>query len=412
MADDIDLTPKCIEAVRRSWLRPAIDSFLTHLSAQRYSKKTLRRYCSRLIAFGEFMARKRVRTIDQLPRWVAPFVTEARITDYSRGKWHLFFARFISHLRRNNLIPPPTSPAPSAAMLLVDSYVQFLRDLRGLSDNTLASSRLVCRSLITFMSAGGVEKFEDLRPDAIDRFIVRQGKHCNRHTLRNYCSSLRGFLAFLHQRKTITVDLASALAVPRPYQNEQCPRFMTLPEIEAVLAAIDRSTPLGRRNYAMLSLLGVYGLRGGEVVRLRLDEIDWRNERFQIRRRKAGNNTSYPLSIPVGEALLAYLQNGRPASPHREVFLRTMAPFTRLASSASLNFWVKRYVSLAGIQMARPGTHSFRYSCAQRLFDQSVPLKSIGDYLGHRQPATTQRYTSIALTQLREVAMGDGEDLL
>jgi integrase len=88
------------------------------------------------------------------------------------------------------------------------------------------------------------------------------------------------------------------------------------------------------------------------------------------------------------------------------------APFTPLASSGCLTFQVKRYLTRAGIRVARPGAHSFRYFCAQRLFEQNLPLKSIGDYLGHRSPDTTRRYTAIALEQLREVATGDGEDLL
>jgi YD repeat-containing protein len=186
---------------------------------------------------------------------------------------------------------------------------------------------------------------------------------------------------------------------------------LTRAELDAVLAAIQRHTPVGKRDYAMFLLLATYGLRGIEVVRLRLDDILWREQLLQVRGRKAGNSTTYPLSVPVGEALLAYLQAARPASPHREVFLTMYAPFTPLLR-ASLRNRVLDYLRLAGVQVAHPGTHSFRYSCAQRLFEQGVPLKSIGDLLGHRDPNSTERYTKIALDQLREVADADGEELL
>jgi integrase len=161
----------------------------------------------------------------------------------------------------------------------------------------------------------------------------------------------------------------------------------------------------------MFLLLATYGLRGIEVRRLRLDDIRWREQLLQVRGRKAGNSTTYPLSVAVGEALLVYLQAVRPASSHREVFLTMSAPFTPLRHS-SLRNRVLDYLRLAGVEVAHPGTHSFRYSCAQRLFEQGVPLKSIGDFLGHRDPNSTERYTKIALDQLREVAAGDGEGLL
>ncbi len=216
----------------------------------------------------------------------------------------------------------------------------------------------------------------------------------------------------MHRRGKTAVNLAGAVLGPRVYRHEQCPRFLTRAEIDAVLAAIDRQTPVGRRDYAMVLLLAVYGVRGNEVVRLRLDDLDWRSQLIHIRSRKAGNNTTYPLSVPVGEAILAYLRQDRPASAHREVFLTMYAPFTPFTSSEGLANQVKKYMAKAAIRVAKPGTHSFRYSCAQRLFDVGTPLKTIGDFLGHRNPSSTQRYTMIALDQLREVATGDGEDLL
>lgn len=161
----------------------------------------------------------------------------------------------------------------------------------------------------------------------------------------------------------------------------------------------------------MLSLLANYGLRAIEVIHLRLDDLDWHRQLLHILHRKAGNDTTYPLSVPVGEAILAYLQQGRPLSTHREVFLSAYAPFAPL-TRGGLSDQVRKYLAEAGIRVERSGTHSFRYSCAQRLFEKGLPLKTIGDYLGHRDPRTTQHYTMIDLEQLREAALGDGEDLL
>lgn len=114
----------------------------------------------------------------------------------------------------------------------------------------------------------------------------------------------------------------------------------------------------------------------------------------------------------MSEAVLAYLQQGRPTSSHREIFLTQAAPFKPFATGDCLANRVRKYLAKAGVRIEKPGTHSFRYSCAQRLFEVGMPLKTIADYLGHRDTTTTQRYTMIALDQLREVASGDGEELL
>jgi integrase len=153
-------------------------------------------------------------------------------------------------------------------------------------------------------------------------------------------------------------------------------------------------------------------MRGIEVRRLRLDDIDWRQQQLHIRRRKAGNSTTYPLEPAVGEAIVDYLRNERPISPFREVFLSRMPPFAPLLTTAALSRTVRMYLAAAGIRVERPGTHTFRYSCAQRLLEQKMPLKVIGDFLGHQDPDSTQRYLKIALEQLRDIALGDGEDLL
>ena len=230
--------------------------------------------------------------------------------------------------------------------------------------------------------------------------------------MRHQCGVLRRFLVRLHCRGILTEDLSLAVLTPRVYKHEQCPRYLTRTQVEAVLAAIDRRTSRGKRSYAMLLMLATYGLRGIEVRSLRLDDIDWRNDRVRIANRKAGNSTTYPLTAAVGEAILDYLKGGRPASDHREVFLTVIAPIRPMTSPSPLSYQVQRHMARARVTVERAGSHSFRYSCAQRLFESGTPLKTIGDYLGHSHPDSTQRYTKIAIDQLREVALADVEDML
>ncbi len=396
---------------RHSWLREFIDPFLVLLAERRYARGTLL-YNARLLAsFGDFTEQHSGRDATQLPSWVNPFVATMSGSDRYHWQRRCRLMRFIQFLQQQGVIPAAPAPSPSPDGVLTRDYLRSLLELRGLRPLSIELHRKVCQALIDYLASEGASGFRDLRPDLLHRFITQQGRRYCRYTLRQRCSMLRNFLSFLYRRSVLPVDLASAVLAPRVYQHEQCPRFLTRSEVDAILAAINRHTPVGKRDYAMFLLLATYGLRGIEVVRLRLDDVLWRERLLQVRGRKAGNSTTYPLSVPVGEALLDYLQAARPASPHREVFLTMHAPFTPLLR-ASLRNRVLDYLRLAGVQVAHPGTHSFRYSCAQRLFEQGMPLKFIGDLLGHRDPNSTERYTKIALDQLREVAAADGEELL
>jgi integrase/recombinase XerD len=411
MLDELYCHPGWVNRPRRSWLREPIDGFLGHLAAQRYHRNTLRRYARRLLAFGEFTARHGVNDLCQLPQWQEAFATHGPAQQQAQRDKRCLVARFLRYLQQHQVLPVTVLLPPSSDAALVEEYLRFLREQRGLCHSTLERRRGLCQALVTHLASEGIQDLRATRLDSIHRFLTGQAKRYQRPALRGRCAALRDFLAFLYRREVLAVDLAAAVVSPRVYRQEQCPRFLTRTEIETLLTTIDRDTPIGRRDFAMLLVLATYGLRGSEVSRLRLDDVDWRNQLLQVPQRKAGDSAIYPLSVPVAEALIAYLRQGRPASPHREVFLTLAAPFKPLTCSA-VAFRVRGYLARAGIRVARPGTHTFRYACAQRLLEQGWPLKSIGDYLGHRHPGTTQRYTMIALEQLREVARDDGEEVL
>ena len=158
-------------------------------------------------------------------------------------------------------------------------------------------------------------------------------------------------------------------------------------------------------------LLATYGLRGCEVAALTLDDINWRDSRLKVRERKAGNSTTYPLSTVVGAAIIDYLKHGRPASTDRPVFLRTIAPFVPISPTA-VTCRAAYYIRKAGVKVPRPGSHTLRHSCVQHLVNANFSLKHIGDYVGHRNAASTQIYGKVAIEALREVAQGGAEEVL
>jgi integrase len=157
--------------------------------------------------------------------------------------------------------------------------------------------------------------------------------------------------------------------------------------------------------------LVTYGLRGREVAALTLDDIDWERERLRIPERKAGHSTAYPLSSIVGEAIVDYLKHGRPQGGDRHVFYRAMAPYDPMTAGA-VSTRASYYLHKVGAMVPRPGSHTLRHTCVQRLIDAHFPLKTIGDYVGHGSPESTAIYAKVSIENLREVALGDGEEVL
>jgi integrase len=154
----------------------------------------------------------------------------------------------------------------------------------------------------------------------------------------------------------------------------------------------------------MLLLLAVYGMRSGEVRALKLEDLDWEKNLIWVPRAKGRRTQCYPLAVTVGEAILSYLQDGRPkSSRYREVFLTVEAPIHPLRGSSVWTMVAKRLRPL-GIPLRQRGPHVLRHACATHLLAQGLSLKEIGDHLGQRLPKTTAVYAKVNMTALREVA--------
>jgi integrase len=163
---------------------------------------------------------------------------------------------------------------------------------------------------------------------------------------------------------------------------------------------------MGLRDYAILMLLARYGLRAGEITGLRLDDVDWRKEVIRIRHTKTAAFSWLPLLPEVGEAILRYLQKARPQTSLREIFIRSIAPYRPFKSGSSLYTPVRCRIDAAGISAGgKRGPHAFRHACAVSMTRASVPLKEIGDLLGHRSTESTLVYLKLATEDLRAVAL-------
>lgn len=289
-------------------------------------------------------------------------------------------------------------------------FQNYLREERGLKDATVKRYAHFLNGLSGFLGPIKSESVTTFSPALLAAFIVDRCPGLGRTSRRDLCGALRVFLRYCHREGLIEHDLSATVEMPRTYRLADVPRSITWDEVRRMLACVDRRAVVGRRDYAILLLLVTYGLRANEVAKLTLDDIDWKRERLSVPERKAGHWSAYPLAAVVGEAIIDYLRNGRPETTDRHVFFRTMAPRSPICSAA-ISSAAAKYLRRAAVQVHRPGAHTLRHTCVQRMIDAEFSLKTVGDYVGHRSPQSTEIYTKVALTALREVAMGNGEAL-
>ena len=290
-------------------------------------------------------------------------------------------------------------------------FFTYLREERGLRETSIPNYGHYLRIFEAFLIRIGVQRLAELSPAILSAFVTEAGSGMSKPSMTGMCGAVRVLMRYAHREGAIARDLSRAVEAPRMYRLSSVPRSISSDDVRLMLESVDRRGALGKRDFAMLLLLVTYGLRAREVAALTLDDIDWERERLFVPERKAGHCTAYPLSGVVGEAVLDYLRNARPSTQQRQVFLRTVAPRVPVASAVVANR-AAYYLRKAGIRVRRPGSHTLRHTCVQRLIDAQFPLKTVGDYVGHRCASSTEIYIKVDIESLREVAIGDGEALL
>jgi integrase/recombinase XerD len=224
----------------------------------------------------------------------------------------------------------------------------------------------------------------------------------SRMSIRVCANALRTFFRFAEAQGWCRKGLAASIQAPRVYSQVSLPQGPSWEDVQRLLVTTEGDQRHNIRARPMLMLLAIYGLRAGEVNRLRLDDFDWEHEIFRVVSSKTGRVRTYPLTPSVGDAILRYLKEVRPKSPHRELFLSWNPPFRPV--HMSLNTMVRRRLRSLDVSLSHFGPHVLRHACATRLLAAGLSLKEIGDQLGHQNPESTRIYAKVDLAGLREVA--------
>jgi len=246
-------------------------------------------------------------------------------------------------------------------------------------------------------------------PDAFDAMTIRnhllsRSNGRSGEYMRLMAVALRSFCHFLFLRGDTPRDLSNSVPTVRKWRQSSVPKFLTPEQEECVLASTDRSTPRGRRDYAILLLLARLGLRASEIVSLELNDIRWRSGELIVHG-KGKMVEHMPLLSDVGEALAIYLHEDRGASASRRIFLRMWAPRVGLAGPAAIGHIVRLAFAHAGFRPAcRGAAHLFRHSLATTMIRHGASMAEIAEVLRHRSQDSTAIYAKVSFEALRGVA--------
>jgi len=303
-------------------------------------------------------------------------------------------------------VPVWESPIEKAAPPpIIAEYVAHARDHRGVAESGLARDVISLTGLVGYLKRRG-RHWKQVSIRDIDRFLMGQARNLAPATVGRTAYAIRGWLRFLHATGRLPHDIAPAVIAPVRRSYDQPPRALPWPEVKKLLQAIDVKTPIGRRDRAQFLLMSAYGLGAAEVVQLRFDDVDWREKRLHVVRRKTKTPITLPLLSGVARALAEYIRRGRPKlARSRYLFLSMRRPFKPFEATGVLRHRVRDLARRAGIKAAILGTHLFRHSHATRHIEIGTPMKILGDILGHRDPETTSIYTRAAVQRLRRLAL-------
>lgn len=285
-------------------------------------------------------------------------------------------------------------------------YKTYLVQHRGVQSSYELLDVAVC--FFDFISAKD-KTIKEIGQREIDDFITEQGAFYKRKTVAGIASFLRSLFKYLYFIGAVEKDFSESVRRPCIFQGERDPRYLKPWQVKKVLDSVERESMMGKRDYAILLTLAVYGLRSGEVARLTLDDLRWRAKQIVIRNRKCADAIELPMVAEVGRAISEYLRV-RPAVDYREVFLTPPRPFHPL-KTGTIGEIARRAIERCGISIVHPGAQTFRFSRAQSLFQAERPMDEIAGILGHRDFRTTLGYLSFVVHPLREVAINDGEVL-
>jgi len=396
--------PETLKRMCEGPLGPYVDSYAAYMHQQGYAPPTAESQIRLVADFSRWLAKRQITprevTTDHCQRYLRFRARHRR----PKSDDHAALKRLLNLLLRERVIPERPLSAATPADQLQDKFSFYLRQERALASATVHNYQpFVGQFLAECFDVGPID-LSTLCAADITGFVRRRAASIHSKRVQLMTTALRSFLRFARYRGDLRTDLAACVPTVANWSLSTLPRALPPEQIERVLASCNRKTAAGRRDYAILLLLGRLGLRASEIVTLHLEDLDWQNGLVTVRG-KGGRYSQLPLPVDVGKGIADYLRSARPKAVSRCVFLRSKAPIASFQGSQAIASVVRHALVRAGIHSLRNGAHQFRHGLAVQMLRQGASLAEIGELLRHRSPQTTTIYAKVDLVALRTLAL-------
>lgn len=379
--------------------------FLAALKGQGFADWSATSYQGLMAHLSRWLVQHDWRPCDLTSPRIEHFVAERRRMGYAKGRsTRGMVSVLVTYLRAIGAIPAeePISPCTHQGHV-VQAFATYLSTQRGLTAATITRYQAVVEQFLVGIEIGGDKPSFVLtvRREQVLQFLQGQMKSLQPGSFHNVVVALRNFFRFAFLQEWISQSM-DAVLLPAPGWHDRNPlrSAVTVEEVASLMQSCDPTTVGGSRDLAVLLLLARLGLRAGEVARLVLEDIDWRQGIVHVRG-KGRRHDDLPLPSDVGAAIVAYCHQHRVASDHRQVFLHLRAPHTAMTADG-ISGIVTQACRRAGIPPF--GAHRLRHQAASAMRQAGVPLWEIAQVLRHRRVVTTAHYAKPTVAETRVVA--------
>ena len=370
-------------------LAPLEDGFLDRLQTLGYVGSGVVGQRALLAHLDRWMKSNRLSVTDLTSEVIERYLSARARAGYVTKLTQHGLTPLLEHLEQLGLYTRLV-PAPTAVEEILGPFRQHLLEERGLGDATARNYERIAQRFLSTRGEPLNESLVGLHAADVADFILEQSGRLSIYAMQTVVQGLRAFLKFLYLAGR--TDRALASAVPTVARRRQeLPRALSTEHVERLVRGCDRTTPVGVRDFAILTVLARLGLRADEVARLELHDIDWRAGEVVIRG-KGRRLDKLPLPMDVGEAVVEYLRLGRPRCNDGHLFIRSWAPRTGLSRQA-----VGGLVRAACVRAGLPphGPHRLRHTVATGLLREGAPLAEIAQLLRHQSVGTTVIYAKV-----------------
>lgn len=397
--------PCTFARMREGPLGASVDAFAQQLNDQGYARTSVR-YALQLVAdLGRWLNRRRIGVPQLTAEHLASYLSDRSRRRHFRSGDASIVRRLLRLLIEQGIVAPEPPTEPTAAERLQAEFQCYLEQERRLAPATVFNYLEFARRFLAQNFPKGEVRLDHLRATDVVGFVQREAArlhHAKRAKLMT--TAVRSFLQYAQYRGLIAINLRTCVPTVANWSMASLPKALSSDELQRLLSGCERQTAVGRRNWAILLLLARLGLRAGEVVGLRLDDLDWAAGELCIQ--EVGTPADrLPMPHDVGAALADYLCHVRPVCASRRVFVRLRAPHRGFTSSAAISSLVRRALAHAGLDPAHKGAHLLRHTVATQMLRQGASLAEIGELLRHHSQQTTMIYAKVDLDLLRPLAL-------